>query len=556
MNNRQRKGFSLWAAIVEPANVQQDVAIRQNARLLSILLLVMTLFFASVDMVLSMRVPGYKIPWYGYVFLATAYTLNHYGKYKAASYLTVAMFPMVIFSNLITGATKSPLIFLNFLVVGVLIGGIFLSSRGMLVFAFFNMLGILALPSLTADSLYQLENTIGSLAVVGIASGLMVVWRNLRNRIEFERQKELTTRDEQLRLALNAANMGFWNWNIVPNEVKWSDEIEPMFGLRKGEFDGTYESYLGLILSEDRSILLNAVENALSGKAPDYSVQHRLLYPDGQLHWLEGKGRVVFDEMGSPIRMMGTVTDITSRKTAELEREKLIEELAGKNAELERFTYTVSHDLKAPIITIKGFLGLLEQDVASGNNIRIRSDVQRIGAATDKMHDLLNDLLELSRIGRMMNPPEIISLDTLVKDVVNILQGRFAEKKVSIHVMQNLPAIYGDRVRIFEVIQNLVDNAAKYLGSQPNPRIEIGMNEEAAENSPVFFVRDNGIGIAPEYHERIFGLFNKLDVNAEGTGIGLALVKRIVEMHGGRIWLESQVGNGATFYFTIPTPRP
>ena len=129
--------------------------------------------------------------------------------------------------------------------------------------------------------------------------------------------------------------------------------------------------------------------------------------------------------------------------------------------------------------------------------------------------------------------------------------GRLETRGVMVHVEPNLPSVYVDRPRLIEVLQNLLDNAAKYMGDQPNPRIEIGQNG-AEQEKPVFYIRDNGMGIAPEYHERIFGLFNKLDSKSEGTGVGLALVKRIIEVHGGRIWVESKVGKGSTFLFTLP----
>ncbi|MEP0804810.1 MAG: GAF domain-containing protein [Chloroflexota bacterium] len=236
-------------------------------------------------------------------------------------------------------------------------------------------------------------------------------------------------------------------------------------------------------------------------------------------------------------------------------RQSLISELEAKNAELERFTYTVSHDLKSPLFTIRGFLGYLEQDALSGNIERLRADIERIIAATDKMHQLLNDLLEISRIGRAMNKPEEVSFDELAREAVTLVQGRIMEGGVAVHIDENMPVVFGDRPRLIEVVQNLVDNAAKFMGDQPEPRIEIGCAGE--ENGmPIFYVRDNGIGIAPEHHERIFGLFNKLDASGEGTGVGLALVKRIVEVHGGRIWVESEAGKGAAFYFTLPLKNP
>ncbi len=242
--------------------------------------------------------------------------------------------------------------------------------------------------------------------------------------------------------------------------------------------------------------------------------------------------------------------DITERKQAESERELLIGELEAKNNELTQFTYTVSHDLKSPLVTINGFLGYLEQDVAAGNLERVKLDRQRIQGAVNKMHALLTELLELSRIGRMMNEAEDVPFEAMVKSAVDIVHGRLEVSNVTIHTQPDLPIVHGDRQRLTEVLQNLLDNAAKYMGDQLDPLIEIGQRGEEA-GKPIFFVKDNGIGIALEYHERIFGLFNKLDSRSEGTGIGLALVKRIVEVHGGRIWVESELGQGATFYFTL-----
>jgi len=232
-------------------------------------------------------------------------------------------------------------------------------------------------------------------------------------------------------------------------------------------------------------------------------------------------------------------------------RQNLIAELESKNAELERFTYTVSHDLKSPLFTIRGFLGYLEQDALAGNHERVRSDMQRIIDATDKMQRLLNELLELSRVGRMMNDPVNIPFDELARDAVELVHGHITERGITVHIDADMPIIHGDRQRLLEVLQNLVDNATKFMGNQTAPRIEIGC-AGVEDGKPIFHVRDNGIGIPLEHHERVFGLFNKLDVKSGGTGIGLALVKRIIEVHGGRIWVQSEAGKGSTFLFTLP----
>jgi PAS domain S-box-containing protein len=237
------------------------------------------------------------------------------------------------------------------------------------------------------------------------------------------------------------------------------------------------------------------------------------------------------------------------------QRQLFIEELEAKNAELERFTYTVSHDLKSPLVTITGFLGYLEKDAISGDIGRVRSSVSRITVAAQKMQELLNDLLELSRIGRVINAPESLSFSEIIKESLERVEGQLEAKKINVTVQEVLPSVYGDRVRLVEVLQNLIDNAAKFSDVDRDPRIEIGTIETDQKHEATFFVRDHGIGIQPEFQERIFGLFNKLNHNAEGTGIGLTLVKRIIEVHGGKIWVESEPGKGATFYFTLPTSQ-
>ena len=236
------------------------------------------------------------------------------------------------------------------------------------------------------------------------------------------------------------------------------------------------------------------------------------------------------------------------RKEAEIQ-EKLIRELEAKNEELERFTYTASHDLKSPLITIRGFLGYLEKDARSGNFERLNTDLQRISDAADTMQRLLSELLELSRVGRVASEKQDAPLDAIVAEGLRRVEGQMEARKVQVRVGGGFPVVNVDRERIIEVVQNLVDNAVKFMGSQPEPVIEINFIEQ--DGRPVFYVRDNGMGIKKEFHKRIFGLFDKLSSETEGTGVGLALVKRIVEVHGGSIWVDSEEGRGATFYFTL-----
>jgi PAS domain S-box-containing protein len=495
------------------------------------------------------------------------------------------------------------------------------------------------------------------------------------------RQVENILREEQekLNFALEAANMGTWSWDIQTGVVEWSEKIESLFGMQKGEFDGKFETYTSMIHPDDFPLAQKTIQTSLEDKDINYLLEHRIIHPDGQVRWIEGRGNVHWNEAGLPVRMAGTVVDvterkrsdealkqaeekyrnifentahgifqstpqgrflsvnpamariygyatpdefmngvsdiptqlyldpmdrlrftqvldasgaifgfetmnrrkdgsiiyvtsnaravrdrtgavlyyegtvedITQRKESEAERERLLGELATKNAELERFVYTVSHDLKSPLVTILGFLGFLEKDFQTGNMTALHNDMDRIYRAGKKMQDLLNDLLDLSRVGRLMNEPNMVSFNVLVKDALDLTEGRLRRGTVHVDVEPNLPYVYGDVKRLLELVQNLIDNAAKYMGDQPEPQIWIG-RAGLEEGKTILFVRDNGMGIAPEYHERIFGLFNKLDPNVEGTGVGLALCKRIVEIHGGRIWVESKPGCGSTFFFTLP----
>ena len=206
-------------------------------------------------------------------------------------------------------------------------------------------------------------------------------------------------------------------------------------------------------------------------------------------------------------------------------------------------------------MTINGFLGYLEADVAANDMNRFRHDSERIKEAVVKMHTLLGELLELSRIGRIANPSELIPFEELARDSIELVSGRIDKAKVTINIQPNLPTVFGDRQRLTEVLQNLIDNALKFTNTQANPTIDIGC-EYKENDMHIFFVRDNGIGIPTELHNRIFGLFDKLDPQTEGTGIGLAIVKRIVEVHGGRLWVQSEAGKGATFFFTLPSEEP
>ncbi len=317
-------------------------------------------------------------------------------------------------------------------------------------------------------------------------------------------------------------------------------------GYRREEALGRNSGELGLWIDPKNRDLVMAMMHE-QGEVRDFEIDIRNKSGEARTGLMSG----AIIELEGKKCVIGVVHDITDRKRTEEEREAFVRELEAKNAELERFTYTVSHDLKSPLVTIRGFLGLLEQDAVAGDVAGMKRDVDKIRAATETMRQLLDEILELSRIGRLVNPPESVAVDDLAREAVELVTGQAVERGVEIEIAPELGTVVGDRPRLLEVMQNLIDNAIKFMGDQPAPRIEVGKRE--GDGEIVFFVRDNGIGIKARYQEKVFGLFDRLDLQIDGTGIGLALVKRIVEVHGGRVWIESEgLGHGSTFCFTLP----
>ncbi|MBE0599011.1 MAG: PAS domain S-box protein, partial [Desulfuromonadales bacterium] len=256
-------------------------------------------------------------------------------------------------------------------------------------------------------------------------------------------------------------------------------------------------------------------------------MKHEKIHVDSEVLWRADGTSFAAEYWSYPIfregKVIGSVVtflDITSRKQAE-------EALREKSAELERFTYAVSHDLKSPLVTIKAFLGFLKEDMVAADAERIDKDMTFLHTAVDKMERLLEELLEMARIGRVVNLPVAVSMTELVDEALTAVAGRIAERRVEVRVTAETVQFFGDRPRLVEIWQNLIDNAVKYMGEQTTPCIDIG--SESGPEGTVFYVRDNGMGIEPGFHGKVFGLFEKLDQCSEGSGLGLALVKRIVE---------------------------
>lgn len=306
------------------------------------------------------------------------------------------------------------------------------------------------------------------------------------------------------------------------------------------------------IFSKEQANVFYQKDTSLINTGENQVYETEISFPDGRKMDAVFHKSVFYDLDNTTLGIIGIYFDITQRVQAERVIKQQLEELARINSELERFSYTVSHDLRSPLVTIKGFLGLLREDIQEQNTLQMQEDIMRIENAADKMQQLLEDLLRLSRIGKVLENNEQFSMSNPAIEAHELLFGLFKGKNCNVIIQDDMPVVVGVKARLRELFQNLLENAVKFSLSNQSPTIKVYARSN--NGLDVFCVEDNGIGIDPSYHEKVFGLFNKLDTSTPGTGLGLSLVKRIIENHKGSIWIESEGDNkGTTFCFTLNT---
>jgi|GEM_PF-3739784 len=418
-----------------------------------------------------------------------------------------------------------------------------------------------ALEAIRLGAWDYLTKPIGDMGILQMAlsnglekSRLLKENRRYRSRLENlikQRTDELTKSEERFRRLAENAHDIIIRISLPDLVFQYvNPAIEDITGYGKDEFLNDFNLIYRIVPEKYRETLRHFFVNAAAGKVSD-SLEYLIQSRDGSEKWILQRNVLVYEE-GAPAALEIIAGDITARRHSEKEKEVLIHDLEMKNAELERFTYTASHDLRSPLVTIKGFIGMLRDDISSGDMENVEEDLDRIDGAAEKMHNFLSDLLELSRVGRVINESRRADLREVIESVREILFAAMKEKQAVLNVPDKLPFIYGDIPRIEEVFQNLFENSLKFSPENVTP--EITIEAQSLDDCVEIIVRDNGKGITPEYHERVFGLFNKLDKQSDGTGVGLALIKRIIEVHGGDIRLESVSGEGAAFVFTLPLP--
>lgn len=364
-------------------------------------------------------------------------------------------------------------------------------------------------------------------------------------------------RSSELIEAQRIGHMGNWDWNIIDNKLEWSDEVYRIFGLEPRQFGATYDAFLKCVHPGDRVAVQKGVDNALH-KAVAYSLDHRIVLPDGSERVVHEQAQVYFDNSGSPIRMIGTVQDITERKQAEETQKKLNKELMkynvqleAVNKELEAFSYSASHVMKAPLRAINSFSQILLTDYYT----KIDSEGQRLLKILYEnsitIGRYIEDILEYSEIGRKAAKMSDLDMEVIVKEALRELDPGTAERDLRMFV-KTLPSAWGDRYMIKKVFLNLLSNAIKFTRDKKTAIVEIGGSVDKDTNT--YYIKDNGAGFDMRHKGKLFGVFQRLhgDDEFEGTGMGLAIVQLIVNKHNGLVWAEGKTGEGATFYFTLP----
>jgi PAS domain S-box-containing protein len=398
--------------------------------------------------------------------------------------------------------------------------------------------------------------------------GLTEAFNHMLDRIE-QQNRALNESKERLDLALQSAGVGTWSWDVVSDRMTWDDFSRPLLGISPGTRIERYHDFISLLHPDDRDRALRATRLTLEDDLP-YDTEFRVLRPDGRLRSLAARGRMYRDAAGKPLRMSGVCLDITERQAAQEQRQAR-EAAETANRAKSEFLASMSHELRTPLNAIIGFSELLENHTFGDLNERQQRYVGNVLSSGRHLLQLINDILDLSKVeaGHMELSLSQFDAGSLVKDARNMV-GALAEKKglsLEVVVEEGLPPLNADSSKFKQILYNLLSNAIKFTptGGRIRASVRQSRHPNAADNGKWIevAVSDTGIGLKPEDQERIFGAFEQVDSTynrqQEGTGLGLALTSKFVELHGGRIWVESALGHGSVFQFVLPidpNPRP
>ncbi len=360
-------------------------------------------------------------------------------------------------------------------------------------------------------------------------------------------ENKLKENEEKLKVIIENVNDVIFQLSPAGIIKYVSPNVEKLYGYEASDLVGKH-----LKKTTPRSEIpkaLKILEDVISGK----------IIKNFEINQLDSQGKIVPMEISiSPIKkgkktiaVQGVMRDITERKQMEKELVQALEELKRTNKELDDYTYTVSHDLREPLITIQGLSEMLYRKYGDKLERSMVAYIRRISSASQWLERLVSDLLELSRAGKKTGEFKEVRIKSILGLSLKSLESLLKKKQIELIQPPDFPKVRGDKIGLLQVFNNLIDNAIKYIGSQSRPKIEVGWSKD--KDCYLFWVKDNGMGIKREDQEKIFNVFYRgSGASKEGTGIGLSIAKKVIESHGGKIWVKSRPGRGSTFYFTIP----
>ena len=378
-------------------------------------------------------------------------------------------------------------------------------------------------------------------------------------------QMLLNESETRLNFAMQKSHIGVWELDLV-NHTTWRTlNHDQIFGYETLLSNWTYEMFLDHVLPEDRPEVERSFRVSMDTRS-DWNFECRIRRADGEVRWIFASGGHTLNSKNNLMRMSGIVFDITRRKQAEEEIKKLNQELESivarrtaklelVNKELESFAYSAAHDLRTPLRSIDGFSQILMEDYGHKLDPAGKKYLEIIRTDSQRMGQLIDDILHLSKISRSSLKLLPINLSDTVAEIGASFKCTEPERHVDLIIQQDCKAV-ADLNLMRIAMENILSNAWKFTNKQRNPKIEFGI--ELHEDHPVYFVRDNGIGFDMQYSSKLFGAFQRLHPIHEfpGNGIGLATVQRIIQRHGGKIWIEGRLNEGATVYFTLPQTEP
>ncbi len=400
------------------------------------------------------------------------------------------------------------------------------------------------------------------------AQGRVTSYVSIQTDITERKKRELQTADLQKRLELaqRLARLGRIEVDAETGRSRWTSEIFRILGRESDNQPRGMEEFLACVHPQDSEMARKVLAQALADGA-EIDAEFRVLTASGARRWVRCRGVPHQGHNGFEWPLTLTVQDITlyknlieqrHRRNEDLNRQVQIRtrQLEEAYGSLEEFSYALSHDLRTPLRHIAGFAELLKEDITTGGGQNARAYCEKIIGAAAQMRNLIDGMLSFARMGRKGMNVSQVDMAGLVHEVTSALAIDWGVKAPRWRIQPGMPVVQGDPVLLREVWVNLLENALKYSSCRDVIEVEVGW--EPQEEGLVFHVRDNGIGFAPEQAGRLFGMFQRLhnDGRFPGAGIGLALVRRIVEHHGGRIWAESQPDQGATFHVFLPARLP